>query len=117
MRRLEVRKYLFDIAQACEMLAQFTAGKTFADYADDPLLRSAVERQFEIIGEALRQALRLDPDLGTRISESQRIIAFRNRLIHAYASISDEVVWGIVESKLPALRSEVGGLLKEEGDP
>ncbi|MBI3666784.1 MAG: DUF86 domain-containing protein [Acidobacteria bacterium] len=114
MRPLEVRKYLFDIAQACEMLEQFTSGKTFTDYAADPMLRSAVERQFEIIGEAVRETLRLEPGLADRISGSERIIAFRNRLIHAYASVADEVVWGIVEARLPVLRREITELLSEE---
>ena len=97
----DIRTYLFDIAQACVLLRRFTAGKTFADYAADPLLRSAVERQFEIIGEALNQALHLDPSLATRISDAGRIIAFRNRLIHAYASIADAVVWGVLKPTFP----------------
>jgi len=59
MRPLEVLKYLFDIVEACKMLEQFTAGKVFGDYQADPMLRSAVERQFEIVGEALNQAIRL----------------------------------------------------------
>jgi len=109
----DIRTYLFDIAQACVLLGQFTAGKTFADYATEPLLRSAVERQFEIIGEALNQALHLDPSLAARISDAGRIIAFRNRLIHAYASIADEVVWGVLETNLPTLQREVDALLRE----
>ncbi len=59
MRR-EVLKYLFDIKEACGLLTDFTDGKAFSDYMSDPLLRSAVERQFEIIGEALKQAIELD---------------------------------------------------------
>jgi uncharacterized protein with HEPN domain len=113
MRPRDVRLYLFDIAQACALLRQFTTGKTFADYAADPLLRSAVERQFEIIGEALSQALRLDPGLAVQIRDTGRIIAFRNRLIHAYASIADEVVWGVLETNLPTLQREVEALLHE----
>jgi uncharacterized protein with HEPN domain len=109
----DIRTYLFDIAQACVLLRQFTAGKTFADYAADPLLRSAVERQFEIIGEALNQALHRDPSLAARISDAGRIIAFRNRLIHAYASIADEVVWGVLETNLPTLPREVDARLRE----
>ena len=113
MKQLEIQKYLFDINEACELLVQFTAGKTFSDYSADPMLRSAVERQFEIVGEALAQVLRLDPSLRSRISDSGRIIAFRNRLIHGYSSVADDVVWGILEANLPSLRNEVAALVKE----
>ena len=111
MLPLEIRKYLFDILQACDLLVQFTCGKTFADYTADPLLRSAVERQFEIIGEALNQALRRDSTLAARIGSSNRIIAFRNRLIHGYATLADAIVWGVLETSLPTLRQEVQALL------
>ena len=113
--RLEVKKYLYDIHGACELLAGFTRGKTFADYTADPLLRSGVERQFEIIGEALRQVLTIEPGLSCVISESKRIISFRNVLIHAYSSVSDEVVWDVLQTDLPRLRKEVDGLLGGEG--
>jgi len=117
MLPLEVRKYLFDIQEACEFLAQFTEGKSLDDYVADPLLRSAVERQFEIIGEALKQMLNLRPDLSSSISDNQRIIAFRNRLIHGYADIAHDVVWGVLESNLPKLSREVKELLSsEEGE-
>jgi uncharacterized protein with HEPN domain len=113
MKQLDIRKYLFDINEACELLLQFTAGKTFSDYSSDPMLRSAVERQFEIIGEALGQALRLDPSLSSRISNTGRIIAFHNRLIYGYASIADDIVWGILEANLPTLQKEVATLMRE----
>ncbi len=113
MPRLEVRKYLFDIQQACDLLFQFTQGKSFADYSADPLLRSAVERQFEIVGEALNQLLRFEPTIASRISHTQRIIAFRNRLIHGYDSLADDIIWGVLETNLPALRYEVEALLNE----
>ena len=113
MKQLEIQKYLFDINEACELLVRFTAGKTLSDYSADPMLRSAVERQFEIIGEALAQLLRLNPNLHSRISDSGRIIAFRNRLIHGYSSVADDVVWGILEANLPSLREEVAALMKE----
>ena len=116
MRPLEARKYLFDIKQACGLLLQFTDGRTFDDYEKDPLLRSAVERQFEIIGEALGRALQVEPDLADEVTDSGRIIAFRNRLIHGYASISDAVVWGVIESNLPTLHREVEALLGEDED-
>jgi uncharacterized protein with HEPN domain len=109
--RLEAKKYLYDIQQAGERIAQFTAGKRLEDYRNDAMLRAAVERQFEIIGEALAQLIRLDDALAARITERRRIVAFRNILIHGYADVDDRVVWDVVESKLPALRREVGALL------
>jgi len=81
MQPHDTRKYLFDIAEACDLIGQFVAGKNFSDYKNDPLLRSGVERPFEIIGEALNQALRYDPALSAKISSTPRIIAFRNQLI------------------------------------
>jgi uncharacterized protein with HEPN domain len=112
MRR-ETRKYLGDIAQAAELIAQFTAGKTFDDYMADAMLRAAVERQFEIIGEALVQLTKRDPGAAARIGEHQRIIAFRNVLIHGYNNVDNLLVWGIVESKLDPLRRDVTTMLAE----
>lgn len=77
------------------------------------MLRSAVERQFEIIGEALAQLTRVDEPLASRIAEYRRIIVFRNILAHGYAQIDDRLVWDIVESKLPGLRHQVMGLLED----
>jgi len=113
MKPPEVRKYLFDIVQACEALREFTAGRTLHDYLHDRLLRSGVERQFEIIGEALNQARQLDPSLETQITHARRFVGFRNVLIHRYSSISSEVVWGVIEGDLPNLEGEVSRLLNE----
>ena len=103
--------YLHDIAVACRLIEEFVGGKTFSEYVASPLLRSAVERQFEIIGEALNQALRADPDLENRVTHARRIVSFRNRLIHGYATVADEVVWGVVEGYLPRLKGEVEALI------
>jgi uncharacterized protein with HEPN domain len=90
-------------------------GCDFARYAADALLRSAVERQLEIIGEALAQLARRDPALAGRINEHARIIAFRNILIHGYAGVDSRIVWDVVTTKLSNLRREVEGLLREAG--
>jgi uncharacterized protein with HEPN domain len=111
--RLEAKKYLYDIQQAAQRIADFTAGKGFEDYCRNAMLRGAVERQFEIIGEALAQLTRLDEILAARITEHRRIVAFRNILIHGYADVDNRVVWDVVETKLPALRREVEALLSE----
>lgn len=109
--RLEAKKYLYDIQQAATLLAQFTTGKYFQDYVDDAMLRAAVEREFEIIGEALAQLARLEPILITMISQHRSIIAFRNILIHGYANVDDRLVWDVVETKLPVLSREIDALL------
>ena len=97
--------------QAAELIARFTESRTFEDYAADPMLRSAVERQFEILGEALGKLYKSDPEIAGKISEYRRIIAFRNVLFHEYDVILDEVVWGIVETQLPILRTTLSELL------
>mgnify|MGYP000844255908 FL=1 len=75
-----------------------------------------MERQFEILGEALSQALRLRPQLEETITGSRRIIAFRNRFIHGYASISHDIVWSVLRDDLPLLQSQVERLLDSEPD-
>lgn len=110
----DVRQYLHDIVHATRLIRQFTNSKSPEDYLTDPMLRSAVERQFEIIGEALNQACRVEPDLADRISSSRQIIAFRNRLIHGYATVADDVVWGIIEGYLPSLEHDVATLLPKD---
>jgi uncharacterized protein with HEPN domain len=74
------------------MLQSFVQNRTFEDYEHDLLLSSAVERQLEIVGEALNQALRVDSSLEDRISDARRIIGFRNWLAHAYSEIDNEIV-------------------------
>jgi uncharacterized protein with HEPN domain len=109
--QLESSKLLFDVRQAVELLAQFTADKDLADYLGDVLLRSAVERQFEIIGEALAQLTKRDAKLAERISQRRRIIDFRNVIIHGYSEVDDELVWDVLQSNLPTLRREIEGLM------
>ena len=112
--RLESRKYLYDMQRAAALLGDFTHNKTFDDYEGDPMLRAAVEREFEIIGEAMTRLARVDHAVAARISEYPRIIAFRNLLIHGYADVDDRLVWNVVETRLPTLAREVGALLGDE---
>lgn len=112
--RLEAKKYLYDIRETVKLLSEFTAGKKLADFSREPMLRAAVEREFEIMGEALAQLARLDADLVARITDHRRIIAFRNILIHGYANVDDRLVWDVVETKLPMLRQEIEALLGDD---
>lgn len=109
--QLESRKRLQDAQDAGDAIAGFVAEIAFDQYRANRMLRSAVERQFEIVGEALRQLDRTDPETAGRIPELGRIVAFRNILIHGYASVDDRVVWGIIEGNLTALRDAIRALL------
>ena len=112
----EAKKRLLDVVNACEAIAEFVAGKDFPTYEKDRLLRSAVERQFEIIGEALNKASAAEASLSARIPEYHRIIGLRNRLIHGYDNVDDEILWDVVQSKLGPLKTQVDAVLRETGE-
>lgn len=109
------RALLWDICRAADAVADFSRGKTVDDYKADPVLRSAVERQLTIVGEAVAQLSRLAPDLAARIPDQMRVIAFRNLLVHGYDVVVDDVVWAIIRGDLPTLRASVAQLLDEMG--
>lgn len=109
-------KYLWDARRAAERIARFTAGRSYDDYLADEMLRSAVERQFEIVGEAFAGLRRMAPDLAVGVSDLPRIVAFRNVLIHGYATVDDRLVWGVIEGNLPGLLALLSRLLGEAGD-
>jgi uncharacterized protein with HEPN domain len=112
--RIESKKYLYDIARAAKLALGFIAGKSFSDYSADVMLRSAVERQLEIVGEALAQLAKADLTVASQIGEYQRIIAFRNILIHGYAEIDHRIVWNVLELKLPVVLHQASSLLGPE---
>ena len=89
------------------MITDFVYTKTFDDYTHDPLLRSAIERQSKIIGEALNRLHKVDADIVNQIRDYQRIIAFRNVLAYGYDTVSDQTVWDIIEQRVPVLRAEI----------
>jgi uncharacterized protein with HEPN domain len=105
--RDEDLKLLYDLEQAAQRIIEFTQGRTYADYLQDAYLRSAVERQFEIIGEALTRLRRDNPLLADKIREYKKIIAFRNVLSHGYDVIQHQIVWQAVVDKIPPLLEDV----------
>jgi uncharacterized protein with HEPN domain len=104
-------KLLDDIRDAAAFIRQVTHGKTLEAYRNDRLLRQAVERNFEILGEAVGRLARIDPDLAARIGDHPQIIAFRNVLIHGYDLIDDAQVWQVITDDLARLERQVGELL------
>lgn len=109
----DARKLLWDALQAVERATRFTHDKTFDDYIADELLRSAVERQLEIVGEALNQLSRIDAQLASAIPELRRIVGFRNVLVHGYATVDNRIVWGIVATNLEPLRRSLDQILSQ----
>lgn len=107
----ELKKFLFDIQVSIESIENFL-GKTrdFNIYKSNKMLRRAVEREFEIIGEALNSLDKLDPNI--EISSKRQIIGMRNRVIHGYDKIDDEIIWGTIVRHIPILKSEIENLLK-----
>jgi uncharacterized protein with HEPN domain len=90
----DAAKYVWDAKEAARRILRFAASRTVDDYRGDELLRSAIERQFTILGEALARLRQLDASLAARITDLPRAVAMRNVLVHAYAEI-DDVVWGV----------------------
>jgi uncharacterized protein with HEPN domain len=108
---LEAKKLLLDILNSCRAIEEFNQGKTFHDYEQSRLLRSATEREFEVIGEALNRLCNSAPAVSVQISSSHAIIAFRHRIIHGYDSVDDVIVWSTLQNNLPVLRNEVEKLM------
>ena len=109
------RAFLWDVREAALAIQSFTTGMDAAAYAANPMAQAAVERKFEIIGEALNQLSKLDTAVAARIPALAQIVAFRNQLIHGYATVNVSTVWNISQTALPALRDAVQGLLDELG--
>ena len=111
-----VLKWFYDALAAARAIRDFSRQKSFADYCDDDLLASAIERKFEIIGEALNRVRSHDPHALSTIGDWPAIIGFRNLLAHAYDHVEDSVVWGIVVNQLPGFIDELEGIPGLESD-
>ncbi|MBN2212326.1 MAG: DUF86 domain-containing protein [Sedimentisphaerales bacterium] len=108
----ETRKNLIDILQAAEEINEFVAGMDFKAYQNKSVVRRAVERNFEIIGEGLNRIKHSDRDILEKITEHHRIIRFRNILIHGYDIVDEAIVWQAVIKHLPVLVGEIKEILK-----
>ena len=110
---IEIKSWLYDILKAINEIDSFLAdtSKEFTAYQNDLKTRRAVERNIEIIGEAMNRILVKDNSI--ELSNSRKIVDTRNRIIHGYDSVSDDIIWGIVISHLPALKIEVENLLNK----
>jgi uncharacterized protein with HEPN domain len=105
--------YLSDVVEACDAIAVTLHGVDLPTYESTRTLRSAVEREFTIVGEAVNSLSRLDPALAARISHARKIVGFRNQLVHDYPAIIDATVWAIATNDASILRSECAVLIDE----
>lgn len=109
---IEIKKYLFDIKESIDSIENYLGNnRNFNDYLNNKMLRRAVEREFEIIGEAMNRLDKLDNNI--TISSKSQIISMRNRVIHGYDKVDDEIIWGTIIRHLPILKEEVFILLTQ----
>jgi uncharacterized protein with HEPN domain len=113
MRRRDPRASLAEALGAGENIIRWLDGVILEQYSDDEILRSAVERQLEIVGEALNRALEENPSLAESLPEARGVVGFRNRLAHGYDDISSRVVWTLARENLPPLLTKIRRVLKE----
>lgn len=107
---LEIKKYLFDIQESIDSIEKYLGDKRdFNSYVADKMLRRAVEREFEIIGEAMGRIEKLDSTIN--ISGRKQIIGMRNRVIHGYDKIDNVIIWGTIVRHLPVIKIEIQELL------
>ncbi len=109
----EIKTWLFDILQSIIEIESYfdDKPKKFEDYSKDIKTKRAVERDIEIIGEAINRILKKDKDF--IIENSQKIIGTRNRIAHGYDKISDDLIWSIVINHLPKLKVEISSMLEK----
>lgn len=108
-----ILKWLYDISLAIDEIDSYFEGKEkrFDDYVGNVMLKRAIERDLEIIGEAVNRILKKDSSFESDISNAKAIVGLRNQVIHAYDNISDENIWSIIINHIPKLKKEVSELL------
>ncbi|HMM41578.1 MAG TPA: DUF86 domain-containing protein [Thermomicrobiales bacterium] len=107
---------LWDMLDSARHIITWTEQLTFPEYEQDVLVRSAVERRFEVIGEEARGLSQHGPETASTLADLPRIIAFRTALAHGYDEIRQDRVWEIIRDYLPQLRSEIVTLLDSLDD-
>lgn len=113
MENRNVKKYLYDIKQSIDSINEYLGeNRNFFEYQENKQLRRAVERELEIIGEAVNKALVIQPDLSDSIADARRIVDLWNYVIHGYDKIDDVIIWGVVSKNLPLLNAQIEKLLE-----
>ncbi len=111
-----ILKWLYDIKYAIAEIESYFINeeRNFFEYKENVMFKRAVERDLEIIGEAVNRILKRDSSYEKKILEAKSIIGLRNQVIHAYDSISDENIWSVIINHLPKLKIEIEEILDDE---
>ncbi|MGO2037594.1 MAG: HepT-like ribonuclease domain-containing protein [Brevibacterium sp.] len=110
----EAGAHLWDASEAAKLIQEFSSHKSsLAEFQSDLIIRSAIERQLEVLGEALNRLRRDDADTGSRVPEIDKIIGMRNILAHEYGAIDYEIVWSAATTRVPKLIPVLEELVKE----
>jgi uncharacterized protein with HEPN domain len=104
--------YLSDVIESCDAITVALLGMDLDEYKRNRLVRSSVEREFIIIGEAVSALSRFAPDVFVAITRARRIVDFRNQLTHEYPTVDDALVWAIADRDVPVLRDECSALMR-----
>jgi uncharacterized protein with HEPN domain len=109
----KVLKWLFDVKTSIDEIDSYFANEKmdFFEYRKNLMRKRAIERNLEIIGEAINRIVKNTPDVSTKITDAIAIIGLRNQVIHAYDNVSDETIWAILTNHLPKLKIEIDKLL------
>ena len=106
----EIKRYLYDISTAINSVFEYLGNnRDFSEYQQNKLLRRGIEREFEIIGEAVNRILKKEPEI--EIANAKRIVQTRNFIIHNYDKVDDTIIWGIISKDLPKLKIEIDELI------
>ena len=113
MGKRSLKKYLYDIQQSIDSIYEYLGEKRdFFEYERNKQLRRAVERELEIIGEAVNHLLALDENIP--IDNARRIVDLRNFVIHGYDKVDNVIIWGVISRDLPKLKQQVDRLMEEQ---
>jgi uncharacterized protein with HEPN domain len=111
----KILKWLYDIKFAIEEVDSYFDEKerNFFEYKENVMLKRAVERDLEIVGEAINRIIKSDENFIDQISNARSIVGLRNQVIHAYDNISDENIWSVLITHLPKLKKEIDDLIEK----
>lgn len=109
---IEIKKFLYDIKVSIDSINDYLKCKDFDHYCQNKLIRRAVERELEIIGEAVNNILKSNSQI--ILSDARKFVDLRNIVIHGYDKVDDVIIWGVLCNQLPKLKHEVEELLEEK---